>query len=269
MSRFHRVEKLPTWRVLALHAWRAPADPSVYGVIDVDVGNAQSYVAKLREHTSKRITLTHVVGKAVAQAIAERPEVNAVVRRGRLYVRESIDVFFQVAFEGGENLAGAKVCDADKKTVEQIADDLAARAERIREKKDDPTQTSSRQLAGLPAPLIRLAMRLGETLTYDFDLNLSRAGIPYDAFGSCMITNVAGFGLTVGHAPLFPPGRVPIVLTMGAVRDAPMAVDGQVVVRPTLTIGATFDHRLMDGFQAGRMAKRFKEVLEHPEEELE
>jgi pyruvate dehydrogenase E2 component (dihydrolipoamide acetyltransferase) len=55
---------------------------------------------------------------------------------------------------------------------------------------------------------------------------------------------------------------------MGAIRDAPGVVDGRVVVRPTLTIGAAFDHRLLDGYQAGRMAKRFHEVLENPDREL-
>jgi pyruvate dehydrogenase E2 component (dihydrolipoamide acetyltransferase) len=253
---------------MALHAWGRPSDPSVYGVIDVPIAAAQAYLQAQREASASKVTLTHLVGKAAAMAIAERPEINAIIRRGRLWVRDSIDVFFQVAFEGGENLAGAKVRDCDRKSVVEIADDLAARVTRIREKKDHPTQKSASALSRLPPPLIKLAMRLGETLSYDYGLDLSRAGIPFDAFGSCMITNVGGFGLTVGHAPLFPPSRVPIVLTVGAVHDAPVARGGRVVVEPTLTIGASFDHRLLDGFQAGRMAKRFREVLEDPSKEL-
>jgi pyruvate/2-oxoglutarate dehydrogenase complex dihydrolipoamide acyltransferase (E2) component len=106
-------------------------------------------------------------------------------------------------------------------------------------------------------------------LTYDFDLDLSRFGIPYDAFGSCMVTNVAGYGLTLGWAPLFPPARVPIVLTIGAVHEAAAVVAGRVEVRPTLSIGVSFDHRLIDGYQAGRMASRFREVLLRPEAELD
>lgn len=265
---FHRLERVSSWRTMALHAWKSPADPTVYGVIDVDAGPLVAHVERLREETGRRITLTHLVGKAVAIAIAERPEVNAIVRRGRLYVRDSIDVFFQVAFEGGENLAGAKVENVDEKSVARIADDLARGAERIRERGNDPTQVSARRLGALPPALVRAAMRLGETLTYDLDLDLSRLGIPYDAFGSAMVTSVAGFGLTTGHAPLFPPSRVPIVLTVGAVHDAPAVLDGQVIVRPTLTIGATFDHRLLDGYQAGRLAKRFHEALENPDKEL-
>jgi pyruvate dehydrogenase E2 component (dihydrolipoamide acetyltransferase) len=254
---------------MALHAWNAPRDPTVYGVLDVDADNAQRYVERLREESGKRVTLTHVIGKAVAVAIAERPEVNAIVRRGRLYVRDSIDIFFQVTFDAGENLAGAKLVGVDKKSVPEIADELSQRAERIRVKKDDPTQKSASLLSRMPPVATRLAMRAAEHLTYDMGLNLSSLGVPYDAFGSAMVTSVAGFGLTVGQAPLFPPSRTPVVLTVGAVRDAPMAVDGKVVVRPMLTIGAAFDHRVLDGYQAGRMAKRFREVLSDPEKELQ
>jgi pyruvate/2-oxoglutarate dehydrogenase complex dihydrolipoamide acyltransferase (E2) component len=82
------------------------------------------------------------------------------------------------------------------------------------------------------------------------------------------VTSVAGYGLSVGFAPLFPPGRVPIVLTVGEVRDRPAVVEGRLVAEPTLSIGASFDHRVMDGYHAGRMAKRFREVLADPEHEL-
>jgi pyruvate/2-oxoglutarate dehydrogenase complex dihydrolipoamide acyltransferase (E2) component len=268
MSRFHRLENLPTWRKMALFAWGAPRDPTVYGTIEVGVERAQRYIARLREETGVKVTLTHLVGKAAAAAIAERPEVNAIVRRGQIYVRDSIDIFFQVAFEGGENLAGTKIVDADHKSIADIARELSERVDRMRTKKDDPTQRSARRLSALPAPLLKLMMRLGETLSYDMGLDLSRIGVPYDAFGSCMVTSVAGYGLSVGFAPLFPPGRVPIVLTVGEVREKPAVVDGRVVAEPTLSIGVSFDHRVMDGYHAGRMAKRFRQVLADPEREL-
>ena len=250
---------------MALHAWRRPSDPTVYGVVEIDAQAAQAHVAKLRAESGEHVTLTHLVGKAAALAIAEQPEVNAIVRRGRIYVRDSVDVFFQVAFEGGQNLAGAKVDRADRKSIVEIAAELARRVERIRDEKDDATQESARRLSELPPPLLRLAMWLGEMLTYDLDLDLSRWGVPYDAFGSCMITNVGGFGLTLGYAPLFPPGRVPFVLTIGAVHDAPAVVDGRMAIRPMVNIGASFDHRLLDGYHAGKLASRFREFLLNPE----
>jgi len=253
---------------MAVHAWSAPRDPTVYGILDVDVTRALAYIERIRRESGSKVTLTHLVGKAVALGIAARPEVNAIIRRGRIYVRDSVDIFFQVAFEDGENLAGAKVENVDRKSVVELAEELTARAERIRTRKDHPTQESARLLARLPPPLMKAAMQAGERLTYDLGLDLSKFGIPFDAFGSAMVTSVAGFGLTVGQAPLFPPSRTPICLTVGAVRDVPLAVEGRVEVRPVLTIGASFDHRVADGYQAGRMAKRFREVLENPDKEL-
>jgi pyruvate dehydrogenase E2 component (dihydrolipoamide acetyltransferase) len=265
---FRRLENVPAWRAMAVHAWAPPRDPTVYGIIDVDATNALKFVERVRADSGVKVTLTHLVGKAAALAIAARPEVNAIIRRGRIYVRDSVDIFFQVAFDGGEDLAGAKVTAVDRKSLLQVATELRDRAERIRVKKDHPTQRSAQLLSRLPPGLVRLAMQAGERLTYDYDLDLSRLGVPYDAFGSAMVTSVAGFGLTVGQAPLFPPSRTPIILTVGAVRDAPVVVEGQLAVRPVLSVGASFDHRVADGYQAGRMAKRFKEVLENPEKEL-
>jgi pyruvate/2-oxoglutarate dehydrogenase complex dihydrolipoamide acyltransferase (E2) component len=54
------------------------------------------------------------------------------------------------------------------------------------------------------------------------------------------------------------------VLTVGAVEKRPRAVGETVQVRPVLPIGATIDHRLIDGFQIGRVAERFRAILEDP-----
>jgi pyruvate dehydrogenase E2 component (dihydrolipoamide acetyltransferase) len=107
-----------------------------------------------------------------------------------------------------------------------------------------------------------------EYLTYDLGLDLRKLGLPHDQFGSVMITNVGMFGLPVGFAPLVPFSRVPILLTIGAIEARPKAVEGKVEIRPMVTVGATFDHRLLDGFQAGRIARRFRAVVEDPETAL-
>jgi pyruvate/2-oxoglutarate dehydrogenase complex dihydrolipoamide acyltransferase (E2) component len=80
-----------------------------------------------------------------------------------------------------------------------------------------------------------------------------------------MITNIGVFGLPRAFAPLVPFTRVPIVITVGAIHDAPIAEAGQVVVRPIVTLGVTLDHRLLDGYQAGKLAQRFQAVLNDPQ----
>jgi pyruvate dehydrogenase E2 component (dihydrolipoamide acetyltransferase) len=278
--RYRAVEKLSSWRKLALAAWDSPRDPTAYGMLDLDAEPGLAWVAALRERTGAKVTLTHLVGKAAALAIAERPEVNAFVSGATLVQRETVDVFFQVAFfdeddEGGgakpkdkANLAGAKVASCDRKSVDAIAAELGERARAIRKRADAETANASRSIARLPSRLVGVATRVGAHLSMDWGVDLSKAGIPRDPFGSCMITNVGTFGIQVAWAPLLDMARSPLCITLGAVREAPSVKNGAVVAGKRVTIGVAFDHRVLDGFHAGVLAKRFTAVMESPAEAL-
>jgi pyruvate/2-oxoglutarate dehydrogenase complex dihydrolipoamide acyltransferase (E2) component len=266
MSGFREITKLSTWRKLALGTWDAPRDPTAYGTLDLDCEEMLAYLEHVRAKTGEKVTLTHAVGKAVARAIATVPEVNAFVSRGRLIQRVTVDVFFQVAFmdEKNANLAGAKVKEVDTKSLVEIARELRDGAQAIRERGDAETVRTSRRMAKLPAPILSLATRAGAFLTYDMQMDLRKLGIPKDAFGSCMVTNVGVFGIPVGIAPLLPFARVPLIVTMGAVRDAAAVHRGALAIRKTMTLGVAFDHRVMDGYHAGVMCKAFQDVFADP-----
>ncbi len=287
MARFHPEKGLSTWRKVALSTWGAPLNPTAYGVLDLDCDPALAYIARLRETSGEKITLTHLVGKIIALSIAAHPEVNGFVSRGRLMRRDTVDIFFQVAFfddevgkttpregrdrsEGSKkaNLAGAKIRQVDDKSVVEIARELREKAEAIRARGDAETVKSASMMSRVPGPFVGLALRAAAYLHYDMGLDLKRFGMPNDGFGSCMVTNIGVFGLEVGFAPLLPVARVPLILTLGAVRDVARVEDGKVVARKSVSIGTAFDHRVMDGYHAGIMAKRFRQIFEHPAEEL-
>lgn len=79
-----------------------------------------------------------------------------------------------------------------------------------------------------------------------------------------MITSVGMWGVSKGYSPLAPYYRVPVLVLVGAVTDRPVAVDGAVVVRPMLTLTATFDHRYADGMHAARFADAVRSFLSDP-----
>jgi pyruvate dehydrogenase E2 component (dihydrolipoamide acetyltransferase) len=62
---------------------------------------------------------------------------------------------------------------------------------------------------------------------------------------------------------------VPLLLAVGAVKESPVAENGQIQVAKVMTINATFDHRIIDGFHASVMAKVLREWLEHPFERFD
>ena len=260
--------KLPTWRRVALSTWRRGDDPTIYGWLDIDATALLAYVQKLRETTGQRVTVTHVIGKAAAMAFAAQPENNGVVSLGRFKRRDTVDVFFQVAFEGGRNLSGAKVVSADRLSVAGIARELDAQAARIRGTKDTPLQKSQGLMKSIPPAILGPVLRFSEALMYDAGIDMTRLGIPFDPFGTVMITNVGMFGIEHGFAPLLPIARIPALLTIGSIRDAVVPVNGAPAVRPVITIGGTFDHRVIDGYGVGKIAQCVRRVLENPEGEL-
>ena len=86
-----------------------------------------------------------------------------------------------------------------------------------------------------------------------------------DGFGSAMVSNIGTFGLKHGFGPLVPMTRTPIVVLVGEVEDRPAVKDGQLTIRPMMTLGCTFDHRVIDGAHAGKIVAVMREVLADPE----
>jgi pyruvate/2-oxoglutarate dehydrogenase complex dihydrolipoamide acyltransferase (E2) component len=264
--RFRRARHLSSWRRLAVHVWRTPTDPTVYGVLEVDMRRTLEYLAALNAIPGgARVTPAHLVVKAIAKALAETPAANAMVALGRVYVRDSVDIYCQVATDGGRDLSGVKIRHADRKSPAEIADELTAAAAAVREGRDKGSEATKKSLGRMPDFLLRPMLRLTGFLTFDLRLDLSALGIAYDQFGGAMVSNVGSFGLHNGLAPLVPVSRSPIVLLVGEVRERPLAEDGKVIAAPMCNIGATFDHRLIDGFQASGMAQTVIESVRDPE----
>ena len=58
------------------------------------------------------------------------------------------------------------------------------------------------------------------------------------------------------------------ILGMHTIKDRPVAVDGQVVIRPMMYVALSYDHRIVDGAEAVGFLVRIKELVEAPEKML-
>lgn len=266
---FRKARRLSSWRRIALHLWGKPRDPTVYGVLEIEMTRALEYLNRINSRPADpRVTVTHLVVKGIANAIAENPEANAVVSRRDLYFRDSVDVYCQVATDGGTDLSGVKVTEADRKPIHEIAAELNDNIKRVQERRDAGSERTKQTVLSVPSRLLGPLLRAIEYLTYERLWDLSTFGIAFDQFGSAMVSNVGGFGIANGLAPLVPATRAPVVLLLGEVADRPIVRDGRVEVAPCITIGCTFDHRVIDGYVAGKMARVVRRCLENPFTEL-
>ena len=261
---FRRVPQLSSWRRIALHAWPAPRDPTVYSALEIDVSEAVELIERLRAESGLRVTFTHLVTKAIAEALRRHPDANGIIRHRWVYHRETVDVFVQVVSDEGQDLGGVKISRADEKSILDIARELAERSARVRAHRDPELETTKRLFDRIPHRIMGVLMKLTSFATHGLGLDLSRFGVSPDPFGSVMVSNIGTFGIDWALAPMVPFSRCPIVLLVGTVQQKPRVVDGRVVPRPVLVVGVTFDHRLFDGALAGRMAKVFCDVVAHP-----
>ncbi len=80
--------------------------------------------------------------------------------------------------------------------------------------------------------------------------------------GTFTISNLGMFGVEQFSAVLNPPQAA--ILAVGATVERPVAVEGEVVVRPILTVTLTVDHRAVDGAPAADFLRTVKTFLEDP-----
>lgn len=269
-------DNVPMFRKIAMGTWKNAGDPSVYGILEIDMSKTLALLPDYEKKHNVKITPSHLAGKAVSFIMQNRPEINGMIRGNRIYYRKHVAIFYQINVPGsgtdkikGASLSGTSLQKVEKMSLAQIAQALAKKAGDIREGRDLELKKSIDMFKFIPWSLSGLVLDLMSFLTYGLNLNLQSLGIPKDPFGSLMITNVGGMGIDLALAPLVPYSRVPLLLALGSVKDKPwIDENGDIVKRKILPIGVTFDHRMIDGIHASQLAADFKKCFAEPEKYL-
>ncbi len=82
------------------------------------------------------------------------------------------------------------------------------------------------------------------------------------AGGTFTITNGGIYGSLMSTPIINPPQSA--ILGMHSIQERPMAVNGEVVIRPMMYVALTYDHRLIDGREAVSFLVRLKQCIENP-----
>jgi pyruvate/2-oxoglutarate dehydrogenase complex dihydrolipoamide acyltransferase (E2) component len=176
-----------------------------------------------------RISYTDLLVYALTKAVKLVPIVNSSVVDNEIKIWQDINIAVAVSLEVDEAESGLivpVVKDAGNKSLLEIS-------------------RSIKDLAG--------RARNGQLTADDM------------ADGTLTLSNTGVFapGWTVSTPIINQPQSV-IVLT-GGIFEKPMAVNGDVVVRPMMTTSITFDHRVMDGAPIHTFLSKFKAFIEQPE----
>jgi 2-oxoglutarate dehydrogenase E2 component (dihydrolipoamide succinyltransferase) len=121
---------------------------------------------------------------------------------------------------------------------------------------------------GLVVPVVRNAQAMSfadiEKTIADFGRRAKEGTLTVDEMtgGTFTISNGGVFGSLLSTPILNPPQSG--VLGMHRIEERPVAIDGQVVIRPMMYLALSYDHRLVDGREAVTFLVRVKEAIEDP-----
>jgi 2-oxoglutarate dehydrogenase E2 component (dihydrolipoamide succinyltransferase) len=121
---------------------------------------------------------------------------------------------------------------------------------------------------GLVVPVLRDADQMSfagiEQQIRDFAVKAKNNTLALDDLrgGTFTITNGGVFG-SLMSTPILNPPQVGI-LGLHAIKERPIGVNGQVVLRPMMYTALTYDHRIVDGSEAVRFLVKIKELIEDP-----
>ena len=266
-------KEVSSFRKLAIGTWQTAYDPTVYGTMRIRMEKSLQYIERFREVHGVRLTVTHLVAKAIAEGMKKCPDANAILRFNKIYLRKQVTLSVLVVQtdqgDGKVDLTAARIADADQKSLKEMAAEMQEAVDKVRQRKDKALEDSKGTIHKIPFMFMNTILKVLGFLMYTLNLDLSGFGMPKDAFGGVTITNVGSLGLDVAYVPLVPYTNTPIFIAPGAVLDMPVVEDGKVIPGKVMNLNASFDHRFIDGFHAGVLAKTVREMMENPFEKFD
>jgi pyruvate dehydrogenase E2 component (dihydrolipoamide acetyltransferase) len=121
---------------------------------------------------------------------------------------------------------------------------------------------------GLLVPVVRGAdtkalLELEQALQALVERAIAGESLPDELTGGTFtITNLGPYDIDAFTPIINPPETA--ILGVGRIVAKPVAVDGQVVVRDSVVLSLSFDHRVVDGAPAARFLQRVKQLIERP-----
>ncbi len=260
-------QKMTPWRKTSVATWKPTGDSSCYCFEDVIIDEILVYCKR------NLISINSFLIKAFSNTLKLQPKINSTIRGRKIFSREDISVFFHTIIDAqSDDLSGIVIREGQDKSVNEINSEFL---EKIKDSKEGITDFSESKevVKKTPSFMVKPLLKLYSYISYRFNKNVKAFKSKPNAFGSIMLTSVGSIGITRAFCPIAPYTKVPMVVSVGKIDCKPVVVDAKVHIKKMLTLGFTFDHRIMDGIHFAEffncLSRYFKnpKLIESDEEE--
>ncbi|HNH47051.1 MAG TPA: 2-oxo acid dehydrogenase subunit E2 [Myxococcota bacterium] len=269
------MSKSPSAARRALLWWFAsPANAHVSVSIAIDFTASKAWLAGLSER-GQRVSLHHLIMGAVARVMREFPAANARIFGNTIVRKDEVGIVMPVNLLGhpGERRSELTLAiqkAVDRRSLQELAEQNRRDVESTREGTalDPFTKFMFKFAEHAPGPLFRGGLSVMDKV------GQSRLGAYFYEL-TPFTTAISNPGAAIPQAPgvwlraaavSLPQRLVHVGSLWGVspVQEEVVPVEGRAEVRPILPVVLVFDHRLVDGVMAGRMAQRLAEILQDP-----
>lgn len=243
-------------------------DSEVYIEESLDVTSLVKYLEKKNgPGSSYKTTLFHVMATAVGKTVYNRPLLNRFIAGKRMYQRNKITLAFvvkrQFKDEAEESMVITEI-DGDT-TLEKMSRRILGDADSVRRDDGNGIDDFLSTLSKLPRFIMRFAMCIFRFL--DFHGWMPESICKGDNnYATVLLSNLGSIKCNAAYHHLNNYGTNSIVITIGKLhKEQVVNDDGSTSVRDMISVGATVDERIADGFYFAKSIRLLEEILEHPE----
>jgi len=212
--------------------------------------------------------VSHCLIAAAFVCFSEAPTMNRFSIGRRLYQRRGVYITFSMKrkqLDREAKLATVKLRLERGETFAALVERINAKVNVERSGTKTYADKEFNLFEHIPRPLLRGAVAALKTLDY-FNL-LPASFIENDSLYTSMVcANLGSLNMGAGYHHLYDWGNCPAFMMAGKIEDRPVAVDGKVVVQPTLHMRWSYDERIDDGLNARFGIESLLRALANPYE---
>jgi len=259
--------KVAPYRRILPFLMRGKNESSVLFEQHLDMSRAQPWLEAWNRRTGQHATVFHLVLHALGRMLHDRPQLNRFIAGRRIYDRRGVFLTFSAKKAMREDAPLATV-KREFPRGERFAEMVAALNTEIRVAKSDAVSKVDKELAVfLRFPGFLLAASVALLRWLDGHGLAPRALIGDDPlYTSAFVANLGSLKIDAAYHHLYEYGNCPLFCTVGRLAPAPIVVDGEIQVRPSLLLRYTYDERVEDGFYAASGIALLRAWIEDPAE---